>query len=497
VEFEEVETKSYGDPVSFEIPLQNLLIKNFYIKDIQEQPALVWWSYYQTKDQFDFEWGKYPNAKFVKNVADISKEENDTFFKTIWQEDCDDKAGYLVLRYYNKYQDLYRVIANGVELYNGPMLWVDITTHDGRKMYPFAKEIFEPFAQGSFFFYGNSMVNAGMGEGDVINTLYNTALDKTYRSMVPPLLVGMVNKDMLDLEDEVVAGDTKIYVENVEQVKQMEIKGISDSDVKMIQLVSNGFNMTTLDPSQEGQAEKYVTARAAVAADERARQLKGVLFMFLESLWLQKTRLRIPNILFSYTKPLMVEVLGDKGQKMWEARYRNINVEGAELSDGAKGTLSIQFAGSQQELQGMKPELEKEEASMQREGRQFEKIGVMYDYLERFCYDVQVLPATLWQSSQALAMSLTVEKIGTVAKLFPEYFQANKEKFFRELVRRYDDTPEGYDYPEPMTLELQMQMAGAEPGGKKEMGAPNGGLTSDITGNDSNNSLAKLTGVQQ
>lgn len=494
VQFEEVETKSYGDPVSFEIPLENLLVKNFYIRDIQDQPALIWWSYYATKDEFDFEWGKYPNAKYVKDVADIEKAEMETYFHQYWKEEADMQGGtgYVLLRYYNKYQDIYRVLCNGVELYNGPMLWTDISKQDALKVYPFAKEIFEPFAGGAFF-YGNSMVNSGLGEGDVINSLINSSLDKNYRAMVPPLIIGMVNKDMFDLEDDQVAGDTKIYVDDISQVKQMEINGVSDSDLKMINLISTGFNLTTLDPSQEGSADRYVTARAAVAADERARQLKGVFFMFLESLWLQKTKLRIHNILLTYTKPQLVQITGADGAKMWEAKYRTFNIENTTLSGGAKGTLSIGIAGTQQELGSMLPKIEQTEFQMKSQGKNHEMIGMMYDYFEKFCYDVQIVPATLWQSSQALAMSLSMEKVKLISALFPEYFQANKEKFFREILKRYDDGPDGYNFPEPMSLELQMATqpggGGASPGG--------GGVASDITGTDSNNSLAKLTGVQQ
>ena len=266
------------------------------------QPAIAHETYYADKERFEAIFGRYPNFANVKNAGDIKPEEHDTYFRKTWSEACKDGKGYLVTRYMNKYQGrrgTYRIVANGVELYNGPMLWTDITRKNfGRPAYRIAKTIYEPFADGNFF-YGNSMPNSAMGEGDTLNTLYNSSLDKQYRSLVPPLLVGMVNKDMLDLEDEVVAGDTKIYVDDIAQVKQLEMRGITDSDVSMINLISRGLDLTTLDPQQEGAAQKYVTARAAVAADERARQLKGIFFMFMESLWLQKVRLRLPNILLT------------------------------------------------------------------------------------------------------------------------------------------------------------------------------------------------------
>lgn len=509
VQFDDVEVKSKGDPVSFEIPLENLLIKNFYIRDIQDQPSLIWWSYYPTKDEFDYEWGKYPNAKYVKEASTIQKDELKTYFHDYWKEAIYDNAskGYLLLRYYNKYQDIYRVVCNGVELYNGPMLWVDITKHEALKVYPFAKEIFEPFAGGQFF-YGNSMPNSAMGQGDVVNSLINSSVDKQYRAMVPPLIIGMVNKDMFDLEDDIVAGDTKIYVDDINQVKQMDIKGASDSDIKMINLISSGFDLTTMDPSQEGQAQQYVTARAAVGADERAQQLKGAFFMFLESLWLQKTRLRLHNILLTYTKPEYVAVIGASGEKQWEAHYRTFNIPNTKLSGGQTGTLSIAVAGTKKDLHNMRPGIEQQEARMKKQGKPFEKIGMMYSYLENYCYDVQIIPASLWNTSEALAMSLTMEKIKSVATLFPEYFQANKEKLFRELLSRYDDGPDGYNFPKPMDLKTQMAAMGQQPpgGGPGAPGgapagpqAPNtgaGGVASDVTGTDGNNSLAKVMGTQ-
>ena len=71
---------------------------------------------------------------------------------------------------------IYRIICNGVELFNGPMLWIDITRKNfGRKAYPVAKTIYEPFANTDFF-YGNSLPNSAMGEGDVLNTLYNEGI---------------------------------------------------------------------------------------------------------------------------------------------------------------------------------------------------------------------------------------------------------------------------------------------------------------------------------
>lgn len=501
IEEEKKETETYGEPYSYEIPLMDLLIKNFYIRNIQKQPSIIHETFYADRERFDAIFGKYPNASKVKDLADIKADERDTYFHAAWSEGVESGKGFLVTRYMNKFKGsrgLYRIIANGVELYNGPMLWIDVSSENyGRPAYPVAKTIYEPFADANFF-YGNSQPNSAMGEGDVINTLYNTALDKEYRSMVPPLLIGMVNRDMLDLEDEVVAGDTKIYVDDINQVKQMELRGISDSNVKMIDLMSRGLDLTTLDPQQEGAAQKYVTARAAVAADERAKQLKGIFFMFLESLWLQKIRLRVPNILLSYTRPKLVETIGEDGVIKLQEKYRIFNIEKTELSDGTKGTLGVEFR-SKEEMSDRKAimlDINAEEERNFVEGNPFEKIVLSFGRLNQLSYDIEIIPESLWQSSQSINMALAIEKMSLISEKFPEYFAANKELLFNDLIKNYNDDPGRYTLPKAMDfsqekgLELAAGMAGKGRGGT----SAGGGIVGDLTGVDTNNKLSEMIG---
>ncbi|MDZ4210037.1 MAG: hypothetical protein U1C56_02555 [Candidatus Curtissbacteria bacterium] len=497
-----LEKESYGEPYSYEVPLMDLFIKNFYIRDIQGQPALILESYYADRERFDTIFEKYPNAKFVKDLADIKKEDHETYFHKLWAESVKTGKGFLVSRYMNKYKGrkgTLRIVVNGVELYNGPMLWMDITRKNyGRPMYPIAKTIYEPFANTDFF-YGNSLPNSAMGEGDTLNTLYNSSLDKQYRSLVPPLLIGMVNKDMLDLEDEVVAGDTKIYVDDINQVKQMDIKGITDSDVKMIDLIAKGLDLTTLDPQQEGAAQKYVTARAAVAADERARQLKGIFSMFMTSLWLQKVRLRLPNILLTYTMPKVAEIIGEDGKTKLEERYRLFNVEKAELSDGTKGTLGIEFRTKEEmaDRNAVRLDVEAEEERNYIAGKPYEKVVMPFGFLNQLSLDIEIIPETLWQSSQALSMTMAVEKMAFIQKYFPEYFAANKELLFSDMIKNYGDDVGRYELPKPMDfaqekgLELAQGMAGKAKGAGGGSSA-GGGIVSDITGTDTNNNPASV-----
>jgi hypothetical protein len=279
----------------------------------------------------------------------------------------------------------------------------------------------------------------------------------------------------------------------------MEIRGITDSDVKMIDLIARGLDLTTLDPQAQGQAQKYITARAALSADENARQLKGIFTMFMTSLWLQKSRLRLPNIILAYSQPKLVEVIGeDDTQKIIE-QYRQFNVEGTMLSDGSKGTLGIKFMSKADmaDKSAIKIDIDAEEKQNYDAGKPFEKVVLPFGWLDHFGFDVEIIPETLWQSSQALAMAMTVEKISVVRSTFPEYFANNKELFFTDLVKVYGDDPARYELPATMDfaqeqgLELAKGMAG------KNRSASGGGpsqVTEDITGSGDAERLAGVVG---
>jgi len=381
VKWEEKEEISDDKCVDFIVPLENIYIKDFFTRHIQEQPGIAWVDYYN-KGQLKNEFGNYPSFKYIKAGKEMNKDDETTYFMESWKHRVEDNEGYEVIRYYNVFTDEYMVCVNGVLLLDAPMLW----KMGGKKVYPFAKTEFEPF--GDRFFYGNSLPNTLMGEQDVINTLFNMSVDKTYRSMVPPLLIGDTNRDMFDLEDEEVSGDTKIYVDDINQVKEMQIQGVSGGEVKMIDIISRGLDVTSVDQNQSGVSGRGVTAREVVIANENAKKLKGLFYQSLKGLWYQKTKLRIMNILTYYTMPQIKGILGDSEEKM--ATYKKFMVEDTQLSDGSTGTLGIQMVGDKGQLPRT-ADLDIEEEQNRLQGVNYEAMAVTKDYLDNWHYDVTLM----------------------------------------------------------------------------------------------------------
>jgi len=442
VEYEEEEVEVDNQCMEFIVPLENMYIRDFYIRDIQDQPDLCWVERVN-KETFDNEFSKYKNHKFVKTAGQLTQEEEERFMKNQWESRTSDYEPYEVIRYFHKQKDEFVIVANGIILFESPLI-----LGKKKKWYPFAKSIFEPFAQD--FFYGNSLPNSLMGEQDVINSLYNMALDKTYKSMMANLIVGGVNKDDFDLEDGTITHDTITYVEDIQQVKEMPINGISQSDMNMIEMVSRGLDLSSVDANQQGIANRGVTAREVVIANENAKKLKGILYLFLTSLWVQKMRLRILNILTYYTQPKAEKVLGDNQEETIIDSYRKFMVDNTELSNGQKGTLGIQMVGSPEELPSEEELDINEEAYTMQNGGNYEEIAITSDYLNDWIYDVKVVSESVFQREGSLTQAKMEDKLKMMDAFFPEQMIANKEKMFKDAVTAFDDDPDDYELTPPM-----------------------------------------------
>lgn len=451
---EEIET----DSQCFEqtVPLMNFYPYDFHIFDVQKQPCIVWLER-KRKEDFEQEYGKYKNAKQVPDSVPLTQDsEENTFYTERWADRYSDEAPIEVIKYYNKLNDEFIVIANGVIILNVPLL-----LGKKKKWYPFAKTVFEPIA--GDFFYGKSLPDILMGEQDVINALFNMALDKTYKSMGAILLIGNTNKDDFDLEDQNTTIDTKIYVQDITQVREMPVSGVDQADLKMIELVSRGLDLSSVDSNQSGVPGRGVTAREVVIANENAKKLKGIMYLFLTSLWIQKIKLRIMNIMVYYPKPKVKEILGESDKDNLLDEYQSFSVDNAELEGGVKGTMGIEIYPDEKSLPS------KDEADIramtyrEKSKENYDYIAISSDYLDNWIYDVKVVSESVFQQESSLSQLKMQEKLNMIATFFPQVLMMNQEKLATDTLTAFDDDPDEY------TLEQAPQppmggMPGAEPG---------------------------------
>lgn len=453
VEYDEREVTVDDRCYSYLMALTELYISDFHINDIQEQPRLAWVRYL-SEEQGQIEFRKYPNWKYVKTRAQHSAADPDSlYFKNRW----DPRVGendYEVVRMYCKYTDTYRIIVNGVLLLDAPMLW----RVNGIKVYPFAKSICYPFVTKNFF-YGQSFADHIKGLYDEYNTLWNTMTDNQYRKMVRPILVGRVNTDALNLEDSLITGgQTKITVEDISQVKELSVEGINGADVQMLNIVAQSLDQAT--PSlMSFLGNRKATAREIVMAQDRLSELKSIFAEMLISLWQQKYRLRLANIQQNYPKPRTI-FEGGKTKKL----YRTVTIENVTLNraNGDVGTLSITFQDIPKKKQArLEQDIQVIEKQMQDAGLKFKKMYIPTDYLDNVHVQITMIPAAVYKETLGYKQASVLDKIGVIAKMFPQYFIAAQKEFFAQVATAYGDNPAKY---EAAVQQLKEQMAQAQAG---------------------------------
>lgn len=450
VEYSEEEINVEDRCIDILLPITEIYLKDYHIFDIQDQPSICWVRLLN-EQSLEKEFGEYPNYKYIKTRNELNETDEGTFYFNKSEKRTKDNQ-YEVIRYYNKFNDEYIILINGVLMLEAPLLW----EVNGKKVYPLAKGIYEVFA-GKHFAFGKSLPDILKADYDIYNTLWNMALDKQLKSMVKPLLVGEANQEALDLEDEFYTNDLRIPVEDVNQIKELDIKGISNDDVAMLDMISRGIDMASVDPNQQGVQGKGVTAREVVIADERARELKSLSFKFLTDLWRQKYLLRIANILTNYSQPRDI-IKNGKKTKIYK-RYvihdteidQDVVVgeeEGEEKVEKqkVKGTLIIEFRDIKNEAEQKKIDSKNkiEAKRMMDEGKNVEFRTESTTFLNDYEYQIQVIPESLYRSGLTKSQALSAEKADLIRTLFPEIFLANRDKFFSEIIKAYDDQPEEY-----------------------------------------------------
>lgn len=282
-----------------------------------------------------------------------------------------------------------------------------------------------------------------MSQYDLYNTTFNTMSDKQFRSMIKPLLIGRVNQDAFELEDEIITGNTKIYVDDVSQVKEMSPEGINNSDVMFLKIIAQGIDDAA--PSlTDIMGNKQATAREIVIAEEKLREMKVLYNEMMVDLWRQKCALRLANIQLNYPQPRTI-VENDKNGKPKEVKiFRTFVIENAVLDQatGENGVLAVQFRDvKDKDKKKLSDEIAVEEAMMKKQGINYKKLIVPTDYLDNYRIQIEIVPDSVLRSSQAGLQSRFLEKMDVLAKLFPQIFVMNQREYFIESAKAFGENP--------------------------------------------------------
>lgn len=319
------------------VAIEDFYIANPYQPDVQKQPFVIW-KKITTYEEAEFELGHYPNFKYVKAGSYTITNEPTTFYRNSIYTDL--QGGQVeVLRYYNKHKNKHIILVNGVPVFQGI-----IPFKDGN--YPFPKGIHEPY--GNDFFWGMGLPQKIQGDQDLVNTLWNMMVDKTYGSLLP---FGL-SSDVDDLVDDTILEPNKIRkVGDINNWRFETLPGINSGEQSMLQ---SAIGFVKENSGVEGGASAAsskggkVSMRQAMLKQQETMQKLGFNMSYLEDFELERTKLRIAHILQYYSIPKMEKISGKNGKEIQKLTYRELKITGAKLSDGQEGTKIVKMVDNSQ-----------------------------------------------------------------------------------------------------------------------------------------------------
>ena len=313
-DIEKMEPKSWEEKdriVYDDVYFESIPIWNFYwdpMADSLENARDCAKVLIMTEQDFEKKYKKYPKTKKVSAGGDTYRPE---WFKPVGNIDDYEIE---VIHYYDKLNDLYLIIANGILL----------TPSDNP--IPYKHKDF-PFIKGVDILIPHSFV--GMGEPKVMrclqeerDTLRNMRLDTTHLNIQTQYIVD----DRLELDDEdLIAKPHSIIRGPVDSIRAVEKIPLFAESIREEELLNDDIiKATGIDIRMQSLSGRGDTATEVAILKESSLKRIRLKLKLLEKMALHRLgRLRLSNIQQFYSIPKVVKVIGEEGIEETE-QFRNI-----------------------------------------------------------------------------------------------------------------------------------------------------------------------------
>lgn len=315
------------------IPIDELLLADFYTFDLQRQPFIIrvrrisW-------DEARAIYGKNEDFKYVeagKTRVVMTGQENQTLFDIDWTE-ADGNYVQEITAYY-KPEDLQVTFVAGVFMGNKENVY-NTNPFSHRRMilnkdqwllapvYPFAKSGYQPLdVTGRFAYYKSAAFKAFWDDAS-INKAYQLLQDGMYLSVFPPTFLSGVSK----VDGTVIAPGASIALPKDATVNAYKMGSDLVAAMNVLNENKDDLAESTQDQTQGGVVEPNVTARATVIAERNAKTMLGIFGLLTATLIQDVGALSMDEI-------IMHETVGEIDDSVPEAlgmRYKTYLAKGQE-----------------------------------------------------------------------------------------------------------------------------------------------------------------------
>lgn len=286
------------------VPVNQLLIQNFYEPDIQRQGWLIWRKVYSYSEA-QLKYGQmYDNFKYVRpGVQTLYNDANNQFYyvydPNMRQEDVEE------VTYWNKNLDLKVILVNRVMLTP-----VDNPNPRQDKLYPFDKFGYEPI--NNRFFYYKSLAFKLQHDADIVNTLYQMVIDGTYLSIFKPMV--NVGGEII-ASDVIVPGAVTTLSDPNADLRAINVGADLKSGLETLSVVEQSINESSLQGLQSGQQDPNqpggTTAYEISRLEANANTVLGLFLQMIAKHVKDFGKLRLGDIIQYLTVPEVMEIEGD------------------------------------------------------------------------------------------------------------------------------------------------------------------------------------------
>lgn len=313
------------------VPVDELLIENFYENDIQKQGFLIWRRvipYSQAKAKYG---SLYDNFKYVhQGCQTLYNDANQAFYAVydpnLRQYDVEEVI------YWNKELDVKLIVVNGVLLtdYDNPNPRLD-------KMYPFDKFGYELINNRCFYY--KDLAFKLQQDANVLNTLYPMVIDGTYLNLFPPTFnTGgeVIGSNVMVPGANVTLSDPHAQLQPIKQPSPLA------DGMNTLMKIEDSISESSQDEQQAGQQPgPDQTAYALAQQNQNASTILNLFIQMIAQHVRDFGNLRIGDILQYLTIPEVSEIEGDTKLVYKTFLLHNKQTGGKSMSRKIKFNLDL------------------------------------------------------------------------------------------------------------------------------------------------------------
>lgn len=478
------------------VPLEEFYPSSVSIRTVKEMPY-CFWSRQMPYSKFLMDWGGFERAKFVQPKMSYGKDEIKPFYADYISTNVLE-GNVEIIRYYNKDNDEYIILANGIWL--NPVLTgkkTDVNKIENISPLPFNhKEL--PFFDvkfdfyGSDFFYGKSLPDRLKSLQDVLNVLNNMLLDQSFLSVFSPILTAGFDP----IEDDYMRPGRRIPIDTQglpinQSVMKMDIGTPSGWHQYILEYTKRIMEESSIDGVSSGQAGvggRTTAQEIRVAADGVASML-GLFGRMINYGAKRKAGLRAANILQFGTdpsSPLLEGVMGEAGREDFADAFGVYHIKNTVLTDGKRGTRILAIYDKPSDMPSRTKMKAKSVVASKTADKNIEYSAIAGEYLRNFAFDTKMVMNQKSETTKEVEKALWLEKVRVYMTFFPE--GVDKKELAAQTAEKMGD--------DPTKIFLEDWLFPTEPA-ETAPGQPKQTTNTQPTDNTSNNMLRGARGGEE